>query len=268
MAQVKAFQWYQFDMPVAIPGMKADATADVVDSFAAEVALNPGDAVIRGTDPAKQVKPVASSDDISNVIGIAVHTHKAYDGVGAYYEQDYCLPVMTFGDVYVEVAGDVTAGDAVAMGVTTAGEVGFYAHGATVTTSKTAGYREYTITTNAAASTDTITFDSVTLTAGTDFTSGASASATATAVAAAFAANATLAAKWTFTADGAKICVTEKDAGGGDTPGNMTYTGTVVISAGSATSSATTTTTATDVSGMTYLASGAEGDIVPVRVRK
>ncbi len=267
MAQVKTFQWYQYDMPVAIPGMKADATADVVDSFGAEVALNPGDAVIRGTDPAKQVKPVASSDDISNVIGIAVHTHKAYEGVGAYYEQDYCLPVMTFGDVYVEVAGDVTAGGAVAMGVSDDG-VGFYAHGATVTTSATAGYREYTITTNAAASTDTITFDSVTLTAGTDFTSGASASATATAVAAAFAANATLAAKWTFTADGAKICVTEKDAGGGDTPGNMTYTGTVVISAGSATSSATTTTTATDVSGMTYLASGVEGDIVPVRVRK
>ena len=267
MAQVKPFEWYQLGAPVAIPGMKADSTLDVVDSFTAETALNPGDAVIRGTADG-QVKPVASSDDISNVIGIAVHTHKNYEGTGAYYEQDYCLPVMTFGDVYIEVADTVTAGGAVAMGVTTAGEVGFYAHGATVTTSKTAGYREYTITTNAAASTDTITFDSVTLTAGTDFTSGASASATATAVAAAFAANATLAAKWTFTADGAKICVTEKDAGGGDTPGNMTYTGTVVISAGSATSSATTTTTATDVSGMTYLASGVAGDIVPVRIRK
>ncbi len=267
MAQVKAFEWYQQNMPVAIPGMKADSTIDVVDSFLAETALNPGDAVIRGTGD-QQVKPVAAAADIANVIGIAVHTHKDYSGSGAYYEEDYCLPVMTLGDVYVEVADTVTAGGVVAMGVTTAGVPGFYAHGATVTTSVTAGYREYTITTNAAASTDTITFDGVTLTAGTDFTAGASASATATAVAAAFQANATLAAKWVFTSDGAKIVVTEKDAGGGDTPGNMTFTGTVVISAGSATSSATTTTTATDVAGMTYLASGVEGDIVPVRIRK
>ena len=38
---------------------------------------------------------------------------------------------MTFGDVYVEVAGTVTAGGVVAMGVTN-GSAGFYAHGATV----------------------------------------------------------------------------------------------------------------------------------------
>lgn len=130
MAQVQAFQWYQQDMPVAIPGMKADSTVDVVDSLAAEAALNPGDAVIRGTADG-QAKPVASADDISKVIGIAVHTHKAYDGVGAYYEKDYTFPVMTFGDVYVKVAGTVTAGGVVAMGVTNEG-AGFYAHGATV----------------------------------------------------------------------------------------------------------------------------------------
>ena len=130
MAQVKAFEWYQQNMPIAIPGMKADSTEDVVDSFLAETALNPGDAVIRGTGD-QQVKPVAAAADIANVIGIAVHTHKDYSGTGAYYEEDYCLPVMTFGDVYVEVAGTVTAGGVVAMGVTDDG-AGFYAHGATV----------------------------------------------------------------------------------------------------------------------------------------
>ena len=130
MAQVQAFQWYQQDMPIAIPGMKADATTDVVDSFAAEVALNPGNAVIRGTN-GDQIKPVTTAEDIAHVIGIAVHTHKAYDGTGAYYEQNYCVPVMTFGDVYVQVAGTVTAGGVVAMGVTDDG-VGFYAHDATV----------------------------------------------------------------------------------------------------------------------------------------
>ena len=117
MAQVKAFEWYQQNMPIAIPGMKADSTIDVVDSFLAETALNPGNAVIRGTGD-QQVKPVAAAADIANVIGIAVHTHKDYSGTGAYYEEGYCLPVMTFGDVYVEVGGTVTAGGAVAMTVT------------------------------------------------------------------------------------------------------------------------------------------------------
>ena len=266
MAQTKAFQWYQYEQPLGIPGMKADASVDVCDSFCAETAMNPGDAVIRGTQDG-QAKPVAASADISSVIGVAVHTHKEYEGAGAYYEEGYCLPVMTFGDVYVAVGSAVSAGGQAAIVVGADGPL-WVAHGTTITTSKTAGYNEYTITTNAAASTDTVTFDSVTLTAGTDFTSGADATATAAAIAAAFQANATLAAKWIFTSNGAKICVTEKDAGGGNTPGSMTYTGTVVISAGSATSSATTTANSTDVSGMTYLASGVEGDIVPLRVRK
>ena len=117
MAQVKAFEWYQQGMPVAIPGMKADSTIDVVDSFLAEVALNPGDAVVRGTGD-QQVKPVSAAGDLTNVIGIAVHTHKDYSGEGAYYEEGYCLPVMTFGDVYVEVSGTVAAGGRVAMTVT------------------------------------------------------------------------------------------------------------------------------------------------------
>lgn len=117
MAQVKAFEWYQQGMPVAIPGMKADSTIDVVDSFCAEAALNPGAAVVRGTGD-QQVKPVSVAGDVANVIGIAVHTHKDYSGTGAYYEEGYCLPVMTFGDVYVEVGGTVTAGGAVAMTVT------------------------------------------------------------------------------------------------------------------------------------------------------
>lgn len=117
MAQVKAFEWYQQNMPIAIPGMKADSTIDVVDSFCAEAALNPGAAVVRGTGD-QQVKPVSVAGDITNVIGIAVHTHKDYSGTGAYYEEGYCLPVMTFGDVYVEVGGTVDAGGQVAMTVT------------------------------------------------------------------------------------------------------------------------------------------------------
>ena len=114
MAQVSVFEWYKQDMPVGFPGMKADSTLDVIDSFAAETALNPGEAVIRGTNDG-QVKPVAAAADISSVIGIAVHTHKAYEGSGEYYEVGYNLPVMTFGDVYVQVNDTVAAGGAVAI---------------------------------------------------------------------------------------------------------------------------------------------------------
>lgn len=110
MAQTKPFQWYQFEQPVAIPGMKADATNDVLDSFCAEVALNPGDVVIRGTDPETQIKPAAQASDASNAIGVAVHTQKDYDGEGAYYKVGDSVPVMTFGDVYVEAGASVTAG--------------------------------------------------------------------------------------------------------------------------------------------------------------
>ena len=31
MAQTKPFQWYQYEQPLGIPGMKADASVDVVD---------------------------------------------------------------------------------------------------------------------------------------------------------------------------------------------------------------------------------------------
>lgn len=102
-----------------------------------------------------------------------------------------------------------------------------------------AGSNTYTISTNAAAS-DKITFGGVTLTAGTDFEVGASAAATAADLAAAFNANPTLSAIYTFDAVAAVIHVTEKVAGGGNTPGTMTVGdgGTAVITAGTATASA------------------------------
>lgn len=124
MAQVKPFQWYQQGMPPAIPGMKADSTVDVVDSFAAEGSMNPGDLVIRGTDPANQCKAASEAGDGAKALGVAVHTHKNYDGTGAYYEDEYNVPVMTFGDVYVEAGDDsITAGGQafVAISATTAG---------------------------------------------------------------------------------------------------------------------------------------------------
>ena len=62
-----AFNWYSYGQDKAVIGMKADSTVDVIDSFAAEGAINVGKAVERGTDPSKQVK---ESKTAANVIGI------------------------------------------------------------------------------------------------------------------------------------------------------------------------------------------------------
>lgn len=105
--------WYR-DNKKGFAGMKAGATLDVCDSFASEGGIDAGEAVIRGTDKAKQVK-TATTSDIAKIIGIALHTHKEIPATGKYYEEGYCLPVMTFGDVYVKAGGDVTAGDNVTI---------------------------------------------------------------------------------------------------------------------------------------------------------
>lgn len=129
---MSAFNFYALEQAKGFPGMKADVTVDVVDSFASEGGIDPGEAVIRGTDPQKQVKAVASADDVAKVIGIAVHTHKGPVEGGKYYEEGYCLSVMTFGDIYVQAGGDVTAGDAVAIEIGADGPI-FVASGGTGT---------------------------------------------------------------------------------------------------------------------------------------
>lgn len=127
------FDFYATNQDKGFPGMKANVTVDTVDSFASEGGVNPGDPVIRGTDPEKQVKAAAASDG-PNVIGIAVHTHKDPGESGAYYEDGYCLPVMTSGDVYVQAGEDVTAGGAVALG-NVENKVSFIKASSTLTTS-------------------------------------------------------------------------------------------------------------------------------------
>ena len=103
-----AFNWYSYGQAVAIEGMKADSTIDVIDSFASEGAIACGKAVERGTDPAKQVK---ASVTASKVIGIAIFEQKV--DASPLYPDEYAVPVCTFGDVWVEVSEAVTAGSAV-----------------------------------------------------------------------------------------------------------------------------------------------------------
>ena len=108
-----------------------------------------------------------------------------------------------------------------------------------INTLKVAGKNTYTVTTNGAADTDTVTFNEVTLTAGTDYEVGESVQETATAIANVFNSKSELNTLYNFTATGDVITVSEIKAGEGNTPGSMTYTGTIVINNGSATISET-----------------------------
>lgn len=112
MAQAKPFTWYGEDAP-AFKGQLADTTAHVIDSFASEGGVEPGTLVMRGTDTSKQVKQINADTDSAKAIGIAVHVHKEPET--PYYPTGYSVPVITFGDVYIEAGADVKAGDTVAI---------------------------------------------------------------------------------------------------------------------------------------------------------
>ena len=117
MSQIKSFDWYEQESAPAFAGMKADTSTNIVDGFASEGGINPGEAVIRGTDPAEQCKAASVAGDGAKVIGIAVHVHREpqADSAIKYYEAGYEAPIMTFGDVYVVAGSAVTAGDTVAL---------------------------------------------------------------------------------------------------------------------------------------------------------
>lgn len=112
-----------------------------------------------------------------------------------------------------------------------------------------AGARAYTITTNCVA-TDTITIGGVVFTAiasgatGNQFNIGADTTITATNLTSVLNANATISALYTATSSTNIITLTEKVSGGGNTPAVATYTGTVVVSSGTAITSAVASSTA------------------------
>lgn len=113
----------------------------------------------------------------------------------------------------------------------------------------TAGQTTNTITTNFVAN-DTLTFDGITFKAtaavqdATDFEVGATIAATATNIATALNANSTVNATYTAAAANGVITITEKTAGGGNTPGSITVSGTGAITTSSTTTSCSLNTSA------------------------
>ena len=206
-----------------------------------------GAPVVQNADGTVQL--FGASNVAADFAGIAMRKVKSavvypYQNFGYYSAEEPCDVLQRGGIMAVCAWGTPTIGSPVYVrtivesGVSpdgaAVGDLGAEAEGTPV-----AGANTYTISTNAAAS-DKITFGGVTLTAGTDFEVGASAAATAADLAAAFNANAALSAIYTFDAVAAVIHVTERQAGGGNTPGTMTVGngGTAVITAGTATASA------------------------------
>lgn len=256
----KLFEEYQRDQGIGFTGMKADTTTDVVDSYAAGEGLNPGDPVQLGSDTGTVVK----ATDPSKIVGVVLHVHK--EPKDPYYAAGEEVDVMSFGDVYVAVAADVKAGQAV--GLTGDGQFGLAGNGSPAV----AGSRTYTVATNFAAD-DSLTLEGVTLSAvaadaaAHQFVPGRDAAATAGAIVTALKAEKTITDLYTVAGNGAAFTLTEKTAGEGHTPGDVKTTGTGKVTADDAVSS-TPEASADPADGLSYLTDADEGDIALLRVRK
>lgn len=98
---------YNLELQPAVAGALYDLSTKTVDSFAAEEALDAGVPVVAGT--VEGTVKAANTGDASNIIGIAMFTHKQdIEGAEHYYEAGYVLPVVTSGRVWVAVEGDIT----------------------------------------------------------------------------------------------------------------------------------------------------------------
>ena len=114
--QVKSMNWYGRELTTATEGMIADSTNSVIDSLSATAEIIPGHPVVLSA--AGQVAPVTTDALAATVIGVAAHSHiqPTAIGVGIAYESGDTVPVVTFGDVYVQLgAANTTAGVAAAV---------------------------------------------------------------------------------------------------------------------------------------------------------
>jgi hypothetical protein len=96
MAQVAG---YDFALDKAQAGQKFDIRPDVVQSFSAEVAIEPGQPVRRGTNPETQVLV----GNATAFLGVALFTHASEQALagGAEYAIGDTVSVLTQGAVWV-----------------------------------------------------------------------------------------------------------------------------------------------------------------------
>lgn len=107
---------YPKTMPIAFAGMKADATADTIDSYVnaeatAEIPFGVG--VIKGTADNRAVLPGAAGDSAA-LVGVVVHSHSYHkpEQLGdTGIKPKNMMSVMSKGRIYVKVEEAVTKGD-------------------------------------------------------------------------------------------------------------------------------------------------------------
>lgn len=109
-----AFQWYSKDLDKGHTGMKASTAISQIDSYivAESAILEPGNPVIRVDENTVKLPETA---DIASIIGIVMHSHK--EPVTPYYAEGDAVPIMSMGDIYLPVSGDVTAGGTVGIAI-------------------------------------------------------------------------------------------------------------------------------------------------------
>lgn len=217
----------------------------------AEGAVGLGFGVIAGTDPANQAKVPAVTFS-AGFKGIALlDAAKEQDSSGnvAYADKEM-VPVLRKGRAWVPFStGFAIVAETAAYLQFAGADKGKWTNATGA--AAIAGARSFTITTNFVAD-DKITIGGVEFTAkasgatGAQFDVAGTAALTAASLQTVLAANATVSAKYTATVSGAVITLTEKTAGGGDTP-----TAAVVVGTGAVTSGAATTSTAVDAVAVT-----------------
>lgn len=261
-----AFNWYSRELEKGHAGMIANTTVHNIDSYIVDIntGIEPGDPVIRTAD--NRIKVPATAEEAAKVIGVAVHQHK--EPQEPYYAPGETVPVMTMGDIYVQAHSDVAAEESAGINVTDDGRA-IFTKG--TVTEAAAGSRTYTVTTNFAAD-DTVAVGGVTVRAvaknaeSGQFVVGANINASVTALVALLGAQKAISDKYTVTANGAAFTITEKTAGGGNTPGEAKVTGTGKITNGKAASSTAASSTVAD--GFKFMEAAEDGDIVRLRIRR
>lgn len=261
-----AFNWYSRDLDKGHAGMIANTTIHNVDSFivAENAGIEPGDPVIRVDD--HTVKTPETAEEAAKVIGVAVHQHK--EPQEPYYAQNEAIPVMTMGDIYVPAHTDITVGDNAGVNITD-DKRAIFTKG--TVTAAVAGKRSFTVTTNFVAN-DTVQIEGVTFKAvatgatGTNFNVGADIATSITNLVTALTAYTAISDKYTIAKTAKDFSLTEKTAGGGNTPAEITVTGTGKVTNGKATSSISASSTV--LTGFEFMESVTDGEIVRLRIRK
>jgi hypothetical protein len=107
---------------VGFPGVLADGSPSYARSYALEgEAYTAGQALILGTDPGKQVRPLETGDELDHNnfagFGLVDPTKQGAQGSESQYSEGDLVSVLKFGVLHVRAAANVTAGQSVVVAV-------------------------------------------------------------------------------------------------------------------------------------------------------